>query len=101
MYAVAVRWSEHYFVESRRTSQAGGAFVESTGRRGTSDSAAAPAPLAPAVRMERDPRAAANERADQSAPASARRAPFGLLFGPRREVSAVPAFFAASAGAPA
>ncbi|QWP76479.1 hypothetical protein J5226_23330 [Lysobacter sp. K5869] len=78
MYAVAVRWSEHYFVEPRRTSQAGDAFVESTERRGTFGSA--PAPLAPAVRMERDHRAAAHERADKSASAASRRAPFGLHF---------------------
>ena len=76
MYAVAARWSEHYFVEPRRTSQAGAAVVESTEPRGRFD--AAPAPFAPAVRMERDHRAAAYERAEQSTPASSRRAPFGL-----------------------
>lgn len=76
MYAVAVRWSEHYFVEPRRTSQADAAVVESTERRGTGD--AAPAPLAPAVRMEREPRAGVHERAEKNAPPPSRRAPFGL-----------------------
>ncbi|QQP95993.1 hypothetical protein [Lysobacter enzymogenes] len=76
MYAVAVRWSEHYIVESRRTSHDGAGFVASTERRGTLD--AAPAPIAPAVRMERDSRAAAHQRAEQSASAASRSAPFGL-----------------------
>jgi hypothetical protein len=91
MYAVAVRWSEHYFVEPRRTSQAGAAVVESTERRGTFG--LAPATIAPAVRMERDSRAAAHQRAAQSAPTSSRRAPFGLQLA----LPSTPAF----AGAPA
>ncbi|WP_206411882.1 hypothetical protein [Lysobacter enzymogenes] len=91
MYAVAVRWSEHYVVESRRTSHDGAGFVASTERRGTLG--LAPATIAPAVRMERDVRAAAHQRAAQSAPTSSRRAPFGLQLA----APAAPAF----AGAPA
>jgi len=91
MYAVAVRWSEHYLVESRRTSHDGARIVASTEPCGTLD--LAPATIAPAVRMERDSRAAAHQRAEQSAPTSSRRAPFGLHF-------AAP-IAPASAGAPA
>jgi len=86
MYAVAVRWSEHYIVESRRTSHDGAGVVASTERRGTL--AAAPAPIAPAVRMERDSRAAAHQRAAQSASAASRSAPFGLHPAPRAQAFA-------------
>lgn len=76
MYAVAVRWPEHDFAEPRRASQAGDGVVGSTERRGRPG--CAPAPLAPAVRMERESRAGVHERDDKNAPPLSRRAPFGL-----------------------
>ncbi|SDY70360.1 hypothetical protein SAMN04487939_10589 [Lysobacter sp. yr284] len=95
MYAVAVRWSEHYIVEPRRTSHDGAGFVASTEPRGTL--AAAPATIAPAVRMEREPRAGAHERADKNAPPPSRRAPFGLQLRASRAAFARAAFAGAGA----